>query len=125
MKHKPNLTINLNVYNKMKKNNLLLILFILIVCYLIFNFLLSFKENFNISNEPCKDKPYIKYDKKFICFDPKTKKHNTVSIFNHGQQMCEIVPNGYKLTLKDPMNDNIDYTTNKETLCNPIEVYVN
>jgi hypothetical protein len=125
MKYKQSLNVNLQVYNQMKKNNLLLALFVLIVCYLIMQFLLSLKENFDISNVPCTDKPYIKYDNKYFCFDPKTKKHNTLSIFNHGQQMCEIVPNGYKLTLKDPMNDNLEYTTNKQALCNPVEVYVN
>ncbi len=108
-----------------KRNNIvLLVLLIIVIFYLSFKTLTNHLDGFNISDKPCDDIPYIKYEKKYVCFDPLTKKHNTMSAFNHGQQMCEIFPNGKKLTLKDPLNDNSEYTKKTDTICNPIEVIV-
>jgi hypothetical protein len=59
-----------------------------------------------------------------MCFDPLTEKEKTLSLFNHGQQLCEIVPNGHTMILKDPLLDNLEYREKTEELCNPLEVTV-
>ncbi len=106
------------------KNKLLFTLLIIVIFYLSIRFFINTKDGFNISDKPCVDKPYIMYDDRYICFDPLTKNHRTMSAFNHGKKMCEIVPNGKKLILKDPLNDNLEYTETTRTLCNPLEVYI-
>ncbi len=107
-----------------KGNKLLFTLFMLVLFYLFIQFLLKTYEGYSISNEPCKDIPYIKYDNRYICFDPITPTHRTLSIFNRGQQMCEIVPNGKTMILKDPMNDNMEFKETTEQLCNPLQVTI-
>lgn len=110
------------------KNKLLFYIFIIVIFYLFFQLLfiqLSNKyEGYSINNEPCYNKPYIKYDNRYMCFDPKTEKEKTLSLFNHGQQLCEIVPNGHTMTLKDPLLDNLEYKQTKQELCNPLEVSI-
>ncbi len=109
----------------MNKNNIVLLLLLIIVFfYLLFQTLTNHLDGFNISDKPCNDIPYIKYENRYVCFDPLTKKHNTMSAFNHGQQMCEIYPNGKKLILKDPLSDNSEYSKTTQVLCNPLEVIV-
>lgn len=107
------------------KNKILSYVFIIVIFYLIFQLLFNKSyEGYSINNEPCFDKPYIKYDNRYMCFDPKTQKEKTLSLFNHGQQLCEIVPNGHTMTLKDPLLDNLEYKQTTQQLCNPLEVSV-
>ncbi len=96
----------------------------IILFYLCIQFLFNKHEGYSIESEPCKDIPYIKYNKRYICFDPITPTHSTLSIFNNGQQMCEIVPNGKTMILKDPMNDNMEFKETTEQLCNPLQVTI-
>ena len=114
----------MNLFENLYNNKLLFSIFVVIVIYFFMNFLIVYYEGYSISNEPCNDKPYIKYDNRYICFDPMTEKEKTISLFNHGQQMCEIVPNGTTMVLKDPLLDNLEYKEKKEELCNPLEVYI-
>jgi hypothetical protein len=117
----------IKIIKPIKPNNFLLILLTIVFFYLIVQTIYNYfkKDKFDIFQKPCVDQPYIKYDGKYICFDPLTKKHNTMSVFNHGQQMCEIFPNDKTLTLKDPLNDHSEYTKTSQALCNPTEVYIN
>jgi hypothetical protein len=107
-----------------KANKILFTLFMLVLFYIFIQFLFNTYEGYSISNKPCKDIPYIKYDNRYICFEPITPTHSTLSIFNHGQQMCEIVPNGKTMVLKDPLNDNMAFKKTTSQLCNPLQVTI-